>query len=206
MRRLASIVCCALLGAVFPIATYSQSRSQPPAVAFEGARLIIGDGSASIDDGGFVVQSGRITAIGRRGKVRAPAGAARIDLTGKTVMPALINVHVHIGYEGYTSWVAENYTPQNVLDHLNREAFYGVGATQSVGSSPTDASIRFQQDQEAGRFPPASRFFFIPGMAPPDGGPDAILIKGTSALQAVYEVSTAEEARTAVRAMADKKL
>ena len=48
----------------------------------------------------------------------------------------MINAHVHIGYEGYTSWGAENYTPHNVLDHLQREAFYGVGATQSVGSSP----------------------------------------------------------------------
>ena len=90
-----------------------------------------------------------------------------MDLTGKTVMPAMINVHVHIGYEGYTSWGAENYTPQNVLDHLEREAFYGVGATQSVGSSPTDPSIQFQRDQQAGKFPPASRFLFMPGMAPP---------------------------------------
>ena len=81
-----------------------------------------------------------------------PAGAAHVDLTGKTVMPAMINAHVHIGYEGYTSWGAANYTPENVLDHLQREAFYGVGATQSVGSSPTDAAMQFQQDQQAGKF------------------------------------------------------
>ena len=31
-----------------------------------------------------------------------------------------------VGYEGYTSWGAGNYTPQNALDHLQREAFYGV--------------------------------------------------------------------------------
>ena len=69
-------------------------------------------------------------------------------------MPAMVNVHVHIGYEGYTTWGAENYTPQNVLDHLQREAFYGVGATQSVGSSPTEQALQFQQDQQAGKFPP----------------------------------------------------
>jgi imidazolonepropionase-like amidohydrolase len=173
---------------------------------FDGARLIPGDGRPPIEEGTFLVQNGRITAIGPKGSIAPPRGTQRIDLAGKTVMPAMVNVHVHIGYEGYTSWGAGNYTPQNVLDHLQREAFYGVGATQSVGSSPTDASIQFQRDQNAGKFPPASRFLFMPGMAPPNGGPDAVLIKGTKALHAIYEVSTAVEARTAVRGMAGKKL
>jgi imidazolonepropionase-like amidohydrolase len=93
-----------------------------------------------------------------------------------------------------------------VLDHLRREAFYGVGVTQSVGSSPTDASIQFKKDQEAGKFPPASRFMFMPGMAPPHGGPDAILMKGTDALHAVNEISTPPEARAAVQSMAAKQL
>src|SRR5205814_2778241 len=127
-----------------------------------------------IESGAFVVRDGHVTAVGSRGAITAPAGATRVDLTGKTVMPAMINVHVHIGYEGYTSWGAQNYTPANVLDHLQREAFYGTAITQSVGSSPTDQAVAFQQDQKDGRFPPASRFLFIPGMAPPNGGPDAV--------------------------------
>jgi len=196
------LVCCISIW----IAAYSQPVSSRSAVLYENARLIIGDGSAPIENGAFVVEAGRFTAVGRKGEVRIPAGAARVDLAGKTVMPAMINVHVHIGYEGYTSWGPENYTPQNVLDHLEREAFYGVGVTQTVGSSPTDASIQFQRDQQAGKFPPASRFFFMPGMAPPNGGPDAILMKGTSALHAVYEVSTGAEARSAVQSMAARNL
>src|SRR5580658_9385412 len=176
------------------------------AVVYEGARLIIGDGTAPIENGAFVVQNGHISAMGQKGVVAAPRGATHVDLTGKTIIPAMINVHVHIGYEGYTSWGAENYTPQNVLDHLQREAFYGIGATQTVGSSPADASIEFQKDQLAGKFPPASRFFFIPGMAPPNGGPDATLMKGTKVLHSVYEVSTGAEARAAVQSMAQKNL
>ncbi|HYA17121.1 MAG TPA: amidohydrolase family protein, partial [Bryobacteraceae bacterium] len=116
------------------------------------------------------------------------------------------NVHLHIGYEGYTSWGAENYTPQNILDHLEREAFYGVGVTQTVGSSPTDSSIQFIRDQEAGKFALASKFLFMPGMAPPNGGPDAILMKGTKVTHAIYEVSTPAEARAAVDGMAAKNL
>jgi imidazolonepropionase-like amidohydrolase len=203
LKMLASWIVVCALGS---IAASSQSRAPSETVLYEGARLIAGDGSAPIDDGALVVRGGRITAVGRRDAVKAPAGARRVDLAGMTVMPAMINVHVHIGYEGYTSWGAEHYSAQNVLDHLQREAFYGVAATQTVGSSPTDQAMQFERDQAAGKFPAASRFLFMPGMAPPNGGPDAVLLKGTTALHAVYEVSTPDEARAAVRSMADKRL
>ena len=194
-----------LVTVVIPAPATAQS-SGSAAVLYNGARLILGDGSPSIENGALVVQAGRITSIGRQGSITVPKDSQRVDLAGKTLMPAIINVHVHIGYEGYTSWGAQNYTPENVLDHLQREAFYGVGVTQSVGSSPTDASIQFQRDQNAGKFPTASRFFFMPGMAPPNGGPDAVLIKGTKVLHAIYEISTPDEAHAAVRGMADKNL
>jgi imidazolonepropionase-like amidohydrolase len=205
MSRMNVLVCCALLGTGGSLAVRSQPRGPAAVALYSGARLIVGDGGV-IEDGAFLVRDGQIAAIGRKGAVDAPAGAARLDLTGKTVMPAMINAHVHIGYEGYTTWGAENYTAQNVLDHLEREAFYGVAATQSVGSSPLEPSLQFERDQRAGKFPPASRFFFMPGMAPPNGGPDAILMKGTSVLHAVFEVSTAAEARAAVSMMAGRQL
>ena len=173
---------------------------------YEGARLIVGDGTPAIESSAFLVRSGRIAAVGRKGSLLAPVGVTRVDLTGKTVMPAMINTHVHIGYEAYSAWGPDHYTPANVLDHLQREAFYGVAATQSVGSSPTEAALAFQRDQAGGTFPPASRFFFVPGMAPPGGGPDAILLKGTSALHAVHEISTPADARAAVRSIAARKI
>jgi imidazolonepropionase-like amidohydrolase len=181
---------------------YLQSQLPSGVVVYEGARLIAGDGSPAIEGGVFVVRNGRISAIGNQDTVKTPAGATHVNLTGKTVMPAMIDAHVHIGYEGYTSWGAQNYTPANVLDHLQREAFYGVGATLSVGSSPLEASIQFQRDQQAGKFPPASRFFFMPGYAPPNGGPDEVLRAATTALHVINEVSTPEQARVSIQKMA----
>lgn len=202
MRKILAAIA---ISAVTSVALFSQARGG--AVVYEGARLLIGDASAPIENGAFVVQNGRITAVGRRGAVTVPAGASHVDLTGKTVMPGMINVHVHIGYDAYTSWGAQDYTPENIVDHLQREAFYGVVATQTVGSSPTDSSIEFIRNQQAGKFPAsASRFFFMPGMAPPNGGPDATLKKGTDVTHAVYEVSTAAEARRDVDGMAAKGL
>jgi imidazolonepropionase-like amidohydrolase len=180
-------------------------RAQRPGGAarlFEGGRLIIGDGSAPIDNGAFLVEAGRLTRVGRKGEVPHPAGAERVDLTGKTVMPALNNVHIHIGYEGYTNWSAENHTRENVQDHLEREAFYGVGAVMTMGDQPSDWAMQFRRDQTAGKFPAAARFLFAAGMAPPGGGPDSLLIQGTTPLKAVYEVSTGDEARAAVQKIA----
>ncbi len=198
-RMLASSV---LLTCLASALTYAQSD----AVVYEGARLIIGDGSAPIENGAFAVQKGRITAIGPKGSLKIPAGAKHIDLAGKTVMPTMNNVHIHIGYEGFVSWGVANHTPENVLDHLEREAFFGVGTAMTMGDQPVDFAIRFQQDQRAGKFPPAARFFFAAGMAPPGGGPDSLLIQGTTPLHAVFEVSTPEEAIAAVRKIAAKNV
>src|SRR5579871_6569647 len=173
---------------------------------YEGARLIVGDGSAPIENGAFVVRNGQFATVGIKGSVKAPAGAAHIDLTGKTVMPAMNNVHVHIGYEGYVSWGVDNHTAANVLDHLEREAYYGVGATMTMGDQPDDFALHFQRDQMAGKFPPAARLFFASGIAPPGGGPDGLLIQGTTPLHALHEVATPEQAIAAVRAIAAKKI
>src|SRR5262245_1477588 len=77
--------------------------------AYEGARLIAGDGGSPIEDSAFLVERGRFTRVGRRGDVRAPAGAPRVDLTGKTVIPGLVDGHSHIGYMKHLSSGAANY-------------------------------------------------------------------------------------------------
>src|SRR5262245_31799806 len=148
MLKRVLVACCAVLASAMWLSA-QPPRTESSIVLFEGARLILGDAAPPIEAGALVVENGRITAVGRREDVKPPRGAVRVDLAGKTVMPAMINAHVHIGYEGYTSWGASNYTADNVLDHLQREAFYGVGATQSVGSSPTAAALQFEKDQRA---------------------------------------------------------
>src|SRR2546426_11899450 len=77
----------------------TQGTQRSGATLFEGARLITGDGSAPIENSAFIVENTRFTRVGRRGELQAPAGAARVDLTGKTVMPAMVDLHGHIGYQ-----------------------------------------------------------------------------------------------------------
>lgn len=184
------------------LAAASAIHGQAAVTVVDGARILDGNGGAPIDNGRIVVQDGRITAIGSAASVTAPQGATRVDVTGKTIMPAMINVHAHMGYEAYTSWGARNHTAANLLDHLQREAFYGVVAATSVGSSPVDLSLQFQRDQQAGKFAPAARYLFMPGMAPPNGGPDHILREATNELKVINEVTTPAEAAGAIQRMA----
>ena len=61
-----------------------------PATAYEGARLIVGDGRV-IENATLVVEGTRIAQAGAAASVRVPAGATRVNLAGKTVMPMMID-------------------------------------------------------------------------------------------------------------------
>ena len=65
---------------------------------------------------------------------QVPAGAARVDLTGKTVMPAKVDVHGHLGYENVVEGTTskENFTRENLIDHLERYAYLGFSAVVSI--------------------------------------------------------------------------
>src|SRR5258708_22287852 len=78
-----------------------QAPARPDAMLFEGARLIAGDGRPPIDNAAFLVENNKFSKVGRKGEVRGPAGATRVDLTGKTVIPALVDPHNHIGYTNH---------------------------------------------------------------------------------------------------------
>ncbi len=184
----------------------TKGEQQVRITVFDGARILDGNGGAPIENGRLVIADGRISAVGSQSGVAAPQGATRVDLAGKTIMPAMVNVHSHMGYEGYTSWSAHNHTAANLLDHLQREAFYGVAAATSVGSSPTPMSLQLQRDQQAGKLPPAARYLFMPGMAPPNGGPDHILREATNELRVINEVTTPEQAAAAIARMADQNI
>src|SRR5437870_13172986 len=89
---------------------------------FEGALLITGDGSAPIENSAFVIQNDQFTAVGRKGQIEVSAGATRVDLSGKTVMPAKVDMHAHLGYQNLVqrTTAKEHFTPDNLSDHLDR--------------------------------------------------------------------------------------
>ena len=178
------------------------------AVLFDGARIIVGDGSV-IENGAFLVNDGRIVSVGPAGEVVPPTGAGRIDLSGKTVIPAMVDAHAHLGYEAYRSWGADGYSRENLIEHLERYAYYGFAAVFSAGSDPDDLALELQRAQERGAVGGA-RLVFAAGMAPPGQGPNNQFLEHVVALEertgmtVLRGAATPEEGRAAVRDVAAK--
>jgi imidazolonepropionase-like amidohydrolase len=197
MQRLSIVACSLILVGACSSAPASQTSD---AVLFEGARLIVGDETAPIEASAFLVEHDTVTRVGRKGDIQVPDGAARVDLTGKTVMPAIIEAHGHLGYRRGASFTAENYTRENIVDHLQRFAYHGVAAVMSMGAErPLGYALR---DEFRAAPPPDTALFLTAGqgLAMPDGGPSPPL------RDAPYGVTNGAEARKAVQELAAKKI
>lgn len=168
---------------------------------FEGARLIPGDGGPAIENAAFLVEKGRITQVGKRGEVNAPAATPRVDLSGKTVMPTLISTHVHPGFQKGLSYSADNYTREVILNDLNLALYYGISVVMSQGIERGDLAIRMRDEQLAGKLGGALLLVAGRGIGAPNAGPGAMAYRGIA-----YEVTTEEQIRRAVREQAARKV
>lgn len=88
------------------------------ATAFIGARLIPVDGD-EIEHGVLVIENGRIVAIGAADSVTPPAGAKRVDVSGKVIMPGIVDTHNHIGGIGGGDSSKPLHPDVRIYDSLN---------------------------------------------------------------------------------------
>src|SRR5690606_35457856 len=126
----------------------------------------------------FVVEHGRFTAVGPAGSVEVPRGATRVDLAGKTVMPALVNAHVHLS--------SDRLERQEQLRHM---AYYGAGTVVSMGLDDGTAPFEVRDDPIADG---ARTLIAGQGITSPEPGRSEV----------PHWVTTEEEARAAVEAEA----
>lgn len=182
------------------------ATAQQTVTLFEGARLIRGDGSPAIGNSAFLVQNGAFLRVGRKGEIAVPAGSSRVDLTGKTVMPALVDMHGHFGFQNLVAGTMSKdmFTRENLIDHMQRLAYAGVGAVVGVGDladrsdlhggrthwSNAALELRHETVPGAALFKTAG-----PGIAWPGSGAQG----DPSRVDVAYPVTTPDEARAAVR-------
>lgn len=175
-------------------------------IVFDGPRVIVGDGTAPVETARIVVRDGRIGDIGPRDSIAAPAGATRVDLTGRTVMPMLVNVHGHIGYMKGATTDKANYSRESVLNDLRRFTYYGVGVFQALGTDRADTEIRIRNEQRSGILPDAAlATLFTAGTGIVAPTPGSINGGPFFATDVVHESDSAADARAFVRQLAAKK-
>ena len=192
MSSLRSITCGLVV--VFTTLVIAQ-RGANSAVWFEGARLIVGDGSAPIEKAAFLVEGEAFAWVGTQGQRQPPPGATRVDLSGKTVIPSLIDGHNHIGLinERDGSNSKANYRRENLVDQLQRYAYYGVAAAMSMGLE-ADQELAYQLRDEV--IPNGARFLTVGRgiAATPIAGPP-----GEPRLGIPFGARTEKEGRDRVR-------
>jgi imidazolonepropionase-like amidohydrolase len=146
--------------------------------AYEGARLIMGDGRV-IENGTLVVEGARITQAGAAADVKVPDGAKRVSLTGKTVMPMIIDTHVHLSGKRET-----------IIRDLKQRAYWGVSTAMSMGTDNIELlPMRDEVIPGAARFLSAGRG-----------------ITRKEPLRPTFQIDTVEEARKAVQQNAAWKI
>jgi imidazolonepropionase-like amidohydrolase len=176
MFTIAAATACAVVAG---LAVPTTGQAQGGVTAYEGARIIVGDGT-TIEKGTIVVNGTTIQAVGPN--VQVPAGAMRVNLAGKTVMPMIIDTHIH----------APDDVGKNVRD-MKRRAYWGVSAAMSMGTETKDTSLKQRSQDVAGQARILSAGRGITGVE-----------KGRE--PAAYWVANEAEARKAVQDNAAKRV
>ena len=128
------------------------SSAQDRVLVLEGGTLIDGTGRAPLADAVVVVEGTRITTVATRGAVSYPAGAEVIRLTGRTILPGLIDGHVHL----------REYQPPMFLP-------YGVTTIADIHND-TAWSIAQREALRSGQIPGPRLFVSGARVTGPNGG------------------------------------
>lgn len=128
---------CLFLAIVLLAGCQRKAEQKSDVIAFTGATIIDGTGTAPISDGVLLITNGKISAVGSRATTTIPEGAETKDVSGKYIIPGLINTHGHVGeVKGIEGG---HYSKDNVRDNLAIYARYGITTVVSLGGDKAEA-------------------------------------------------------------------
>jgi len=184
------------------IAFYSFSahaQTENASILLQDVRLIDGTGSPPKDHVSILIENGRISQIFTGVNAALHDSDAKVlSLTGKTVIPGLINGHGHLGLTEGTSVSPDNYSQENIEHQLAQYERYGVTTIMSLGMNK-DLLYKLRSEQEKGSLNGATILTADRGIGTPGGVP-AVKVGADQ----LYRPATAEEARADVREIAQR--
>jgi imidazolonepropionase-like amidohydrolase len=169
-----------------------------PVTVLTKVRLIDGKSSSPRENMDLFLQGDRILAVTQNGAKPYPKNAKTVDGQGKTVMPALINAHGHLGLTQGIERGPKYFTRQNVLAQLKQYEKYGVTTVLSMG---TDQKLIYslRQEQQKTGFPGARILTAGQGFGVEGGDPP------TAIGSAVSRPNSSPQARSQVKAMLNSR-
>jgi imidazolonepropionase-like amidohydrolase len=124
------------LALLLPLASLAGPPAPPPAtLALVGGQVIDGYEGPPVHDGVVLIAGGKIAAVGRRGEVAIPPGTAVIDTRGMSVLPGLMDMHVHLMILGHSDY---EYWDKTFLNRF-RDEIMPIAAKQLLMSGVTTA-------------------------------------------------------------------
>jgi imidazolonepropionase-like amidohydrolase len=194
LYTLAILVICVFCVTILPFPPYVGAQNTMRPIVLRGALLIDGTGRSPIENSVLVIQGANIVATGKAGAVSIPKDAELRDMSGKTIMPTLVNLHGHLGLttNGVDS-VGGNYTEENVRRQLKKYLSYGVATIASFGEDK-DVIFELRDAQHAGKLEGARLFTAGRGFAEANSRPNPEDVR--------YHPKTPDEARADVREVA----
>jgi len=187
-----TIVCAFMLSGL--IATNAHTQQKP--VILHNASLVDGTGSIAQPHVDITVHKGYVQSVHPAFK-KAPKNIDVVDCTGKTVIPALISAHSHLGILLNNAEPSPNaYTVENVTSALNQFERYGVTTIISLGLN-RDLVYELRDQQRAGKLGGATILTAGRGIGVPNGAPGLNV-----APDQIYRPATPDEARKDVDELA----
>lgn len=122
---------------VFIFSCNSREPTNQVYTAYTGATIIDGSGNEPIQNGVLLIQNGRVAAIGAKENVDIPDQTTIRDISGKTIIPGLINAHGHVG--DVKGIEGGHYSTENLIDNLSIYARYGITTVVSLGGDEEEA-------------------------------------------------------------------
>lgn len=163
--------------------------------ALTGVRVIDGTGAEPVENATIIIEDGEIAALGV--DIDIPEDAEIRDLSGRTIIPGLISTHNHMGMVDGMDAGGHNYTREIIAAELAQYRRYGVTTTTSLGNNPP-LFLELRAEAQAGELDGADLYGTYQGIGAPGGAPPIDVTDDQ-----IHRPETAEDAREAVRGMAE---
>lgn len=155
-RNVFAVLAFLFIASVLAITTVDGSPI--PTIVLMNGTAIDGTGAPAISEAVLIIQGEKILAVGRHSEISIPSNAQIIDLHGGTILPGIINTHVHEGYDER---------------NLRAWAQAGVTTVRDLGNGGPQPEI-FNLRDRLSKNPQNARLIAAgPMVTVPDGYPDA---------------------------------